>query len=48
MDIDNGFGEDTGLEPFYYEPLERILTQSQKRDFIDAISAPDRPHHIPS
>jgi hypothetical protein len=37
MDIDNGFGEDTGLEPFYYEPLERILTQSQKRDFIDAM-----------
>ena len=37
MDLDNGFGEDTGLDAYHYEPLEHILSDAQKRDFIDAM-----------
>jgi hypothetical protein len=33
----NAFGEDTGLEHLRYEPLTRILTPEQKRDYIDTL-----------
>ena len=37
MDIKNGFGEETGLDKFLYDPLTKILSKTQKRDFINTI-----------
>jgi hypothetical protein len=36
-DVVNGFGEDTGLDRYRYEPLTHILSVNQKRDFIQSI-----------
>jgi hypothetical protein len=36
-DIINAFGEDTGLQHLRYEPLTHILSEQQKRDFINAL-----------
>ncbi|MCZ6765609.1 MAG: hypothetical protein O7D32_01620 [bacterium] len=33
----NNFGNDVGLDRYRYEPLSHILSQGQKRDFIDSI-----------
>jgi hypothetical protein len=36
-DIINAFGEDTGLQHLRYEPLTHILSEQQKRDFINTL-----------
>jgi hypothetical protein len=36
-DIVNGFGEDTGLSRYRYEPLTKLLPESVKRDMITAL-----------
>jgi hypothetical protein len=36
-DVINAFGEDTGLQHLRYEPLTRILTPRQKRDYINTL-----------
>jgi hypothetical protein len=38
-DIRNGFGEDTGLDKFRYEPLTHILSPGQKDDMIKSIKS---------
>ncbi len=37
MDVVNGLGDDTGLNPFRYEPLAHILEPAQKRDMIESM-----------
>jgi hypothetical protein len=37
VDVVNGLGLDTGLNPYRYEPLTHILTPDQKRDMIASI-----------
>ncbi len=36
-DVMNGFGEDSGLERYRYEPLTRTLSATQKKDFIESL-----------
>lgn len=38
-DVINNFGEDTGLDPYRYEPLTNILSAPQKRDMVNSMKA---------
>lgn len=37
VDVINGFGQDTGINQYAYEPLDSRFSASQKREFIDQL-----------